>query len=96
LAKPTRLPFLYILDTAVEPRVSWLFCDGPVVFFTTSQVKSGVLYSFPADNEGFDIDHLIEILKVGFFVQAFGLEGQLRRVAATPTLQKSVACQKIG
>lgn len=70
------LAFLHLLDTGGVPLLGWLFCDGLVIFLGTSHTKSGLQHIFLADFEGTDIDYLvIEVLRAGFFVRAFGLHG---------------------
>ena len=86
LGKTNALTFLHLLGTAGIPLLSWLFCDGPVVFLSTSHAKSGLQHVFLADGEGLDIDYLVlEVLKAGFFVLALGLDGQAEKSGDSTT-----------
>jgi hypothetical protein len=86
LRKPTALPFLDLLDAIGEQLLSWFFCDGPVTFLGTSYAKSGLQHIFLADGEGRDIDYLVlEVLKAGFFLPAFGLDRQTEKSGDSKT-----------
>lgn len=77
LCKPHALACPHLLDAAGVPLPSGLVGDGPVVFPGARHAKSGLQHVFLADGEGLHIDHLVlQVLKAGFFVRAFGLDGQ--------------------
>lgn len=86
LGETDAFAFAYLLDTAGVALLSWLFRNGPVVFLGTSHANSGRQHVFLVDGEGIDIDYLVlEILKTGFFVRAFGPNGQTEKSGDSTT-----------
>ena len=80
LGETNALALLDPLDTAGVPLLSWLFRDGPVVLLGTGDAERRLQHVFLADGEGIDIDYLVlQILKAGFFIRTFGLDGQTEK-----------------
>ena len=80
LGKANTLALLDLLDTAGVPLPSWLYREGPVVFFGTSHAESGLEHVFLADGEGTNVDYLVlQSLKTGFFIRTFRLDGQTEK-----------------
>ncbi len=77
LDEANALAFLHLFDAAYVPVPSWLFGDGPVILLGTSHAACGLQHVFLADGKGVDVHDLVfEVLKAGFFVRCFRLDGE--------------------
>jgi hypothetical protein len=86
LSKSNALAFLHLFDTAHVPLLSWLFGDGPVILFGTSHAESGLQHVLLADGKGVDVhDLVLEVLKAGFFVRSFRLDGEAEKSSDSTT-----------